>query len=146
MLYIQHNLFFDLLIYISSELITTHQTASIYLQIGRFVGIYAIILVYLIGGTLVERKYSVYIVDETPKQKVIENEKDMKEIPDEKPTVYESPLMTTKELCKQLNMSWNTVQKHFFHLEEFPKKKIGAKWYFHRKQLELFLEKYYDNF
>lgn len=101
------------------------------------------------------KKYSVYVVHETAKEKDMvkdmeidmEKEREVKELPnEEKQTVHESPLLTTKELCKQLNMSWNTVQKHFFHIEEFPKRKIGNKWLFHRKQLESFLEKYYDNF
>ena len=109
------------------------------------------------------KKYSVYVVQETAKEKdmakimeidmaktmemEMEKGREVKELPnEEKQTVHESPLLTTKEVCKQLNMSWNSVQKHFFHLEEFPKKKIGNKWLYHRKELESFLDKYYDRF
>ena len=46
----------------------------------------------------------------------------------------------TKELKKQTNMSWNTIQENFFHDPRLPKRKIGGKWYYPAKQTREFLE------
>ncbi|MEW4325892.1 group-specific protein [Rossellomorea marisflavi] len=35
-----------------------------------------------------------------------------------------------KELERRTCMSWPTIQKEFFFLPNFPKYKVGAKWYF----------------
>lgn len=54
-------------------------------------------------------------------------------------------LLSSKELCKYLNMSWSTVQKYFFHLDNFPKKKVGNKWYFQQHQVDKFLNQYFED-
>ena len=53
--------------------------------------------------------------------------------------------LTAKELSAHLGMSWNSIQKYFFHLEDFPKKKIGNKWYFHKELLDEFLKEYHSD-
>ncbi|PGT89194.1 hypothetical protein [Bacillus sp. AFS040349] len=44
-----------------------------------------------------------------------------------------------KELCRQTNMSENSIKEKFFYDPRFPKHKIGGKWYFPAKECELFL-------
>lgn len=44
-----------------------------------------------------------------------------------------------KTLCKQTNMSENTIKEKFFYDERFPKHKVGGKWYFAAKETEEFL-------
>lgn len=46
----------------------------------------------------------------------------------------------TKELKRQTCMSWNTIQDNFFFEEDFPKVKLGGKWYFPAKKTREFLE------
>ncbi|WP_394122211.1 helix-turn-helix domain-containing protein [Planococcus donghaensis] len=53
--------------------------------------------------------------------------------------------LTAKELSVHLGMSWNSIQKYFFHLDSFPKKKIGNKWYFHKELLDAFLKEYHSD-
>lgn len=48
----------------------------------------------------------------------------------------------TKELKRRTRMSWNTIQDTFFHNEQFPKVKVGGKWYFPAKECERFLLKW----
>lgn len=45
----------------------------------------------------------------------------------------------SKELKRRTCMSWNTIQDAFFHDPDFPKVKLGGKWYFPGKQAEEFL-------
>lgn len=45
----------------------------------------------------------------------------------------------TKELKRQTNMSWNTIQELFFHDPDFPKFKIAVKWYFPAVECRAFL-------
>lgn len=45
----------------------------------------------------------------------------------------------TKELKRQTNMSWNTIQDNFFHDPDFPKFKLGQKWYFPAYECKAFL-------
>lgn len=45
----------------------------------------------------------------------------------------------TKELKRQTNMSWNTIQDNFFHDPDFPKFKSGQKWYFPAYECKVFL-------
>ncbi|WP_203363050.1 group-specific protein [Bacillus sp. REN10] len=45
----------------------------------------------------------------------------------------------TKELKRQTNMSWNTIQDMFFHDPRFPKFNTGNKWYFPAKECRAFL-------
>ena len=44
-----------------------------------------------------------------------------------------------KELCRQTNMSENSIKEKFFYDPRFPKHKIGGKWYFPAKDCENFL-------
>ncbi|APC48988.1 group-specific protein [Virgibacillus halodenitrificans] len=48
----------------------------------------------------------------------------------------------SKELRRRTCMSWNTIQDNFFHEEDFPKVKIGGKWYFPAKEATEFLNKW----
>ncbi|WEZ09979.1 group-specific protein [Priestia flexa] len=36
----------------------------------------------------------------------------------------------TKELRRRTCMSWSTIQKEFLYNDQFPKYKVGTKWYF----------------
>lgn len=45
----------------------------------------------------------------------------------------------TKELKRRTCMSWNTIQDNFFHDKDFPKVKVGGKWYFPAKATDNFL-------
>lgn len=48
----------------------------------------------------------------------------------------------SKELMRRTCLSWNTMQEHFFHHPDFPKAKIGSKWFFPAKETEEFLTKW----
>lgn len=45
----------------------------------------------------------------------------------------------TKELRRRTCMSWGTIQDTFFHDKDFPKAKVGGKWYFPAKATNEFL-------
>ncbi|WP_340373663.1 group-specific protein [Peribacillus sp. FSL E2-0218] len=45
----------------------------------------------------------------------------------------------SRELERRTCMSWNTIQKEFFFNSDFPKRKIGGKWYFPAKEAKEFL-------
>lgn len=46
------------------------------------------------------------------------------------------------ELKRRTCMSWNFIQQQFFFDPRFPKRKIGAKWYFPARETREFLEKW----
>ncbi|QNK89060.1 group-specific protein [Sporosarcina sp. resist] len=48
----------------------------------------------------------------------------------------------TKELKRRTCMSWNTIQDNFFHHNDFPKAKVGGKWYFPAEATNKFLIKW----
>lgn len=48
-------------------------------------------------------------------------------------------LWDAKELRRQTNMSWNTIQDQFFFHPDFPKRKVGNKWYFPAKKARAFI-------
>lgn len=48
----------------------------------------------------------------------------------------------SNELKRRTCMSWNTIQDNFFHDKDFPKAKIGGKWYYPAKETEEFLLKW----
>lgn len=48
----------------------------------------------------------------------------------------------TAELKRVTCMSWNTIQNTFFYHEDFPKFKIGGKWYFPAEETKSFLLKW----
>lgn len=47
-----------------------------------------------------------------------------------------------KELMKQTRMSWGTIQEHFFFHPDFPKCKVGTKWFFPAREAEAFLSEW----
>jgi len=51
--------------------------------------------------------------------------------------------MDSKQLSKFLNMSWNSIVTHFLSDNNFPSIRLGHKWLFPRKDVEMYLEKYY---
>jgi hypothetical protein len=50
----------------------------------------------------------------------------------------------TNELVKRTCMSLSTIQREFFYEPEFPKRKVGGKWYFPVQQTKDFLLKWLD--
>jgi hypothetical protein len=48
----------------------------------------------------------------------------------------------TKELKRRTCMSWNTILNNFFYENEFPKIKVGGKWYFPAAETKKFLKKW----
>lgn len=48
----------------------------------------------------------------------------------------------SNELKRRTCMSWNTIQDNFFHDKDFPKAKVGGKWYYPAKEIESFLRKW----
>lgn len=48
----------------------------------------------------------------------------------------------SSDLKRCTRMSWNTIQDNFFHEPDFPKVKVGGKWYFPAKETEEFLNKW----
>ncbi|MCM3396449.1 group-specific protein [Oceanobacillus profundus] len=54
----------------------------------------------------------------------------------------ETTYWDTKELKRQTNMSWNTMQEKFFNDPDFPKFNTGGKWYFPAKECREFLEQW----
>lgn len=52
----------------------------------------------------------------------------------------------SKELEKRTCMSWGTIQNTFFYEPEFPKRKVGGKWYYPARETRNFLEKWLNRF
>lgn len=50
-----------------------------------------------------------------------------------------------KELERRTCMSWTIIQKEFLYEPDFPKAKIGSKWYFPAKEAEEYLVKWLRN-
>ncbi|MEV2909245.1 group-specific protein [Paenibacillus larvae] len=51
----------------------------------------------------------------------------------------------SSELKRRTCMSWNTILYNFFHRPDFPKVKVGGKWYFPAKETEEFLLAWLSN-
>ncbi|MED4455941.1 group-specific protein [Metabacillus fastidiosus] len=51
-----------------------------------------------------------------------------------------------KELKRQTNMSWNSIQEFFFHDPDFPKFKVNQKWYFPAAECRAFLIKWAEGY
>lgn len=49
-----------------------------------------------------------------------------------------------KELQRRTRMSVHTIKEQFFYVEDFPKAKVGSKWYFPAKETEEFLLRWLD--
>ncbi|WP_210471674.1 helix-turn-helix domain-containing protein [Sporosarcina sp. 6E9] len=52
--------------------------------------------------------------------------------------------MNSKQLCGYLNMSWNTIVDSFLYDDEFPSLRVGTKWLFNKKEVQKYMEKYYE--
>lgn len=52
----------------------------------------------------------------------------------------------SKELKKRTCMSWNTIQDLFFFDPDFPKCKVGGKWYFPAGETKRFLLNWLNNY
>lgn len=48
-------------------------------------------------------------------------------------------LMDSKQLCKELNFSWPTIEKLFLSDPNFPKMRVGKKWIFNRKEVQEYI-------
>lgn len=58
---------------------------------------------------------------------------------------YEKTFWDMNELCKQTNMSVNTIKDNFFYDDDFPKHKVGGKWYFPSEETREFLLEWIKN-
>lgn len=58
---------------------------------------------------------------------------------------YEKTFWDMNELCKQTNMSVNTIKDNFFYDDDFPKYKVGGKWYFPAEETREFLLNWIKN-
>lgn len=52
--------------------------------------------------------------------------------------------MNSKQLATYLNLSWNTIADTFLYDEEFPSLRAGSKWLFNKKEVQAFMNKYYE--
>lgn len=52
--------------------------------------------------------------------------------------------MNTKQLCDYLNMSWPSIEKKFLYEYEFGAIRLGSKWLFNRKQVDKYMDSYYE--
>lgn len=55
---------------------------------------------------------------------------------------FESLLMSSKQLCKMLSLSWPTVEKEFLRDPNFPKIRIGTKWLFNRSEVQQYINRW----
>jgi phage pi2 protein 07 len=53
-------------------------------------------------------------------------------------------LMDSKHLCKMLNLSWPTIEKLFLSDPRFPIIRIGKKWAFNRKEVQEYIDRWFD--
>ncbi|PGA16253.1 DNA-binding protein [Priestia aryabhattai] len=54
----------------------------------------------------------------------------------------ETMLMDSKQLCKMLNLSWPTIEKLFLNDSNFPKIRIGKKWIFNRREVQIYIDRW----
>lgn len=68
----------------------------------------------------------------------------LKEAIEEKINEHSNVLLfwDSNELKRRTCMSWSSIQANFFHDPNFPKAKIGGKWYYPAKETEEFLLKW----
>lgn len=52
----------------------------------------------------------------------------------------------SNELKRRTCMSWNTILNTFFWEEDFPKVKIGGKWYYPAQKAKKFLVEWLDDY
>lgn len=51
----------------------------------------------------------------------------------------ETMLMSSKQLCHTLNLSWPTIEKLFLNDPNFPRIRIGKKWIFNRREVQEYI-------
>src|SRR5690625_2979218 len=49
----------------------------------------------------------------------------------------------SKQLQNYLNMSWNSITTHLISDDKFPSLRLGRKWLFPKKEVDLYMENYY---
>ena len=52
--------------------------------------------------------------------------------------------MNSKQLSAYLNLSWNTIVENFLYDEDFPCLRAGSKWLFNRKEVQEYMDNYYE--
>lgn len=51
-------------------------------------------------------------------------------------------LMDSKQLCKMLTLSWPTIEKLFLNDPNFPKIRVGKKWVFNRREVQVYIDRW----
>lgn len=51
--------------------------------------------------------------------------------------------LNSEQLQKYLNMSWNSITAHLISDDKFPSLRLGRKWLFPKKEVDLYMENYY---
>lgn len=52
--------------------------------------------------------------------------------------------MNSKQLQKYLNMSWSSIETYFLHDPEFGSIRLGSRWLHHKRQVDSYMERYYQ--
>lgn len=52
--------------------------------------------------------------------------------------------MDSKQLQKFVCMSWNSIVTHLLSDEQFPAIRLGNRWLFPRKEVEAYMQKFYE--
>lgn len=52
--------------------------------------------------------------------------------------------MNSKQLQKYLNMSWSSIVEHLLYDPEFGAIRLGARWLFHKRQVDTYMQLYYE--
>ncbi|MEK4067586.1 helix-turn-helix domain-containing protein [Peribacillus sp. FSL R5-0717] len=53
-------------------------------------------------------------------------------------------LMDSKQLCQMLSLSWPTIEKLFLSDHRFPKIRVGKKWVFNRREVQVYINLWTD--
>ena len=57
---------------------------------------------------------------------------------------FDMVMWDKNELIRRTCMSWSTIQRTFFYRPDFPKVKLGGKWYFNARKTTDFLLNYLE--
>lgn len=52
--------------------------------------------------------------------------------------------MNSKQLQKYLNMSWSSIVENILHDPELGAIRLGNKWLFHKRQVDVYMQRYYE--
>lgn len=52
--------------------------------------------------------------------------------------------MNSTQLKKYLNMGWNSIVENFLHDEEFGAIRLGNKWLFNKRQVDAYMQRFYE--